>query len=143
MLKGRLGEKAKSNSKSVEELCLKWFCKDVRDHFAYPWLSTCRSIVFVDGVVNTNENVFFTQIASLTAVARAIYSASDEDWAMHPCFFDFQLTAPPAIRKAYPLVDFLLVMHPPQSESLNPTGILNILSKSANCERNIWSSADG
>eukprot|EP00171_Calliarthron_tuberculosum_P009359 IDg9359t1 len=47
-------------------------------------------------------------MASLAVALRSRYSAPAEDCATHPCFLDFQLTAPPHILKAKPLVDFLL-----------------------------------
>ena len=50
--------------------------------------------------------------ASLVAMQHAIYSASHVEVAVLDCFLDFQLTAAPAIKKTYPLVDLRVSMHP-------------------------------
>ncbi len=46
-------------------------------------------------------------ITSFTAGENARYSASDEDCATQSCFFDLQVTFPPAIVKTKLLVDYL------------------------------------
>jgi hypothetical protein len=53
--------------------------------------------------------------------ARALYSASEEDLEMVGCFLAFQQIREFPIKKQYPVIDFLVSMHPPQSASVKPT----------------------
>ncbi len=53
-----------------------------------------------------------SHMASFVAVQHATYSASQDDVATTDCFFDFQLTGPPASRNMYPLVDFRVIGQP-------------------------------
>ncbi len=63
-----------------------------------------------------------SQTASFAAWQDAMYSASHEEVAIVICFFDLQLTAPPAIVTTYPLVDFRDSWQRAQSESEYPSG---------------------
>ncbi len=69
------------------------------------------------------SKILLSKMAYFTAEDSAMYSASEDDWATQLCFLDFQLIAAPAITNTKPLVD-LFILHPFQSESLNPTGFM-------------------
>ncbi len=75
------------------------------------------------------SKILRSQIASFTADDSAIYSASEDDWATQPRVLDFQLTAAPAIMKTKPLVNLLLILQPPQSESLYPIRLRLVLEE--------------
>ena len=64
---------------------------------------------------------------SLVAKHVAMYSASHVEVETQVCFFDFQLTAPPAIKKTKPLVDLRLFRQPAQSASENPSATNGLL----------------
>lgn len=58
-----------------------------------------------------------SQVASLAAKVRAMYSASVEDSGTVACCLERQLTGPPFSMNINPEVDLLLVLSPAQSES--------------------------
>eukprot|EP00171_Calliarthron_tuberculosum_P000928 IDg928t1 len=93
-------------------------------HFYRTLIVHIKQDCFFEWSLHNEGKCVLIQMASFTAVARAMYSASEDDCATHPCFLDFQLTAPPAIKNVKPLVDFLLVRQPPQSESVYLTEIM-------------------
>ena len=43
----------------------------------------------------------------------ALYTAAEVQVATQVCFLDLQLTDSPATKKIAPLVDFLVILHPP------------------------------
>ena len=57
------------------------------------------------------------QIASCAANDMAMYSASVDDNATTPCFFDIQDTVAPPSMKMKPDLDFLVIVSPAQSAS--------------------------
>ena len=65
----------------------------------------------------------FIHMASLQDSVHAIYSASVDDKATVGCFLDFQVIAAFPRIKAYPDVDFRVLISLAQSESQQPTNV--------------------
>ena len=102
-------------------MCLfRWFIDELYAVSIAPSLSTRIVIGFGMRELVKSARSLESQTASFAAKQIEMYSASQVEVATQVCFFERQLTAPLATRKMLPLVDFLVVRHPPQSASENP-----------------------
>ena len=63
---------------------------------------------------------YFSHMTSQVVEARALYSTSTEDLETMDCFFDFQDIKLWSKNMQYPVIDFLVSLQSPQTESQNP-----------------------